>query len=189
MEKVAVAKSRSSTQTVINVTRYGNVMASRGSVIPLFLKQILSNQDITITDPNMTRFLMTLDQSVDLVCHAMRHSQGGEIFVRKAPACTVQALAETMRIKYSPRGEEHPIKTTGIRPGEKIHEVLVNEYEMQRITEENDYFTIHPEYRLPTNTSFTEFGTEYTSANTHQLTEHSDIGKLLDRMGEVEFYI
>ena len=189
MEKIVCSQNQYGGETTFCCVRYGNVMGSRGSVIPLFRQQINDDKPLTLTVPNMTRFLMTLDQSVDLVFHAMRHSQGGEIFVRKAPACTVQALAETMRIKYSPRGQEHPIKITGIRPGEKIHEVLVNEYEMQRITEENDYFTIHPEYRLPTNTSFTEFGAEYISANTHQLTEHSDIGKLLDRMGEVEFYI
>jgi len=189
MEKIVCSQNQYGGKTTFCCVRYGNVMGSRGSVIPLFRQQIQEGKSLTLTVPTMTRFLMTLDQSVDLVFHAMTQSQGGEIFVRKAPACTVQALAETMRIKYSPRGEEYPIKITGIRPGEKIHEVLVNEYEMQRITEENDYFTIHPEYRLPANATLKEFGAEYTSANTHQLTEHSDIGKLLDIMGEVELYI
>jgi UDP-N-acetylglucosamine 4,6-dehydratase/5-epimerase len=94
MEKVAVAKSRSSAQTVINVTRYGNVMASRGSVIPLFIEQIRAGKPITITDPSMTRFMMTLDDAVDLVLYAFEHGQPGEIFVQKAPAATIEVLAK-----------------------------------------------------------------------------------------------
>ena len=109
--------------------------------------------------------------------------------MRKAPACTVQHLAETMRSKYSPRGAKHPIKVVGIRPGEKIHEILVSEYEMQRLTEEKDYFTIHPEYRLPKKVSPKQLGEEYTSANTLQLSEAKSIESLLEKMGDVELYI
>jgi FlaA1/EpsC-like NDP-sugar epimerase len=137
----------------------------------------------------MTRFLLTLDQSVGLVLHAMTHAQGGEIFVRKAPACTVQALAEAMRLKYSKQGSRHQIKVTGIRPGEKIHETLVNEYEIRRSVETKDFFCVHPEYRLPRQPAQKVLGEEYTSANTQQLTQPENIGTLLDGMGQVESFI
>jgi FlaA1/EpsC-like NDP-sugar epimerase len=137
----------------------------------------------------MTRFLLTLDQSIGLVLHAMTHAQGGELFVRKAPACTVQALAEAMRLKYSPKGAKHRIKITGIRPGEKIHETLVNEYEIQRSVETKEYFHIYPEYRLPERHVHKPLGEEYTSASTNQLTTSEEIEKLLDAMGQVEFFI
>jgi FlaA1/EpsC-like NDP-sugar epimerase len=115
----------------------------------------------------------------------MTRAKGGEIFVRKAPASTVQALAEAMREKYSPRKEKHPISITGIRPGEKIHETLVNEYEMQRVTEEKEFFTIHPEYNVPTQLAEQPLGTEYTSENTQRLEGTSEIGALLDEMGTI----
>lgn len=189
MEKIVCSQNLYDKQTTFCCVRYGNVMGSRGSVIPIFRKQIEAGEPITITVPHMTRFLMTLDQSVDLVFHAMTHAKGGEIFVRKAPACTVQALAETMRFRYSDQGKQHPIKVTGIRPGEKIHEILVNEYEMQRLTEFENYFTIHPEYCIPQKTTPKKLGEEYTSENTEQLTELSEIGNILEQIGEVEIYI
>jgi UDP-N-acetylglucosamine 4,6-dehydratase len=189
MEKIVCSQNQFGGQTTFCCVRYGNVMGSRGSVIPLFRDQIRNDAPLTLTVPEMTRFLMTLDQSVDLVLHAMTHARGGEIFVRKAPACTVQALAEAMRLKFSPRGARHPIKVVGIRPGEKLHEVLVNEYEMQRITEQPDYYTIHPEHRVPKRRSPQPLGAEYTSANTRQLTSAQQIGELLDKMGQVEMYI
>ena len=188
MEKIVCSQNPFNRSTVYCCVRYGNVMGSRGSVIPLFLKQIEKGAPLTLTVPTMTRFLMTLDQSVDLVIHAMTHAQGGEIFVRKAPACTVQALAEAIRLKYSPLKDKHPIKVTGIRPGEKIHEILVNEYEMQRAGETEGYFTIHPEYRVPADLTRKPLGEEYTSANTRQMTDSNDIGALLDAMGELEIY-
>ena len=132
---------------------------------------------------------MTLDQSVVLVFHAMTQAKGGEIFVRKAPACTVHALAEAMRLKYSSRGAEHPIEVVGIRPGEKIHEILVNEYELQRVTEEARYFTVHPEYRIPSGLASQSLGAEYTSENTERLDSPEAIGALLDSMGQVEFFM
>lgn len=189
MEKIVCSQNQFGGDTVFCCVRYGNVMGSRGSVIPLFLDQIRKDQPLTLTVPDMTRFLMTLDQSVDLVMHAMTHARGGELFVRKAPASTVQDLAEAMRIKYSPRKGKHPIKIVGIRPGEKIHEILVNEYEMQRVTEEKTYFTIHPEYRVPKRLSPKKLGDEYTSANTRQLKRPEEIGALLEAMGMVEIYI
>lgn len=189
MEKIVCSQNLYDKKTTFCCVRYGNVMGSRGSVIPIFRKLIEAGKPITITVPHMTRFLMTLDHSVDLVFHAMTKAKGGEIFVRKAPACTVQDLAEAMRIKYSDKGENHPIEVIGIRPGEKIHEILVNEYEMQRLIESDRYFTIHPEYCIPQNTTPKKLGEEYTSENTNQLTEFSDIADLLDKIGKVDIYI
>jgi FlaA1/EpsC-like NDP-sugar epimerase len=163
-------------------------MGSRGSVIPLFRKQIEAGGPVTVTVGQMTRFLMTLDESVDLVVHAMGHAEGGEIFVRKAPATTVADLARALIAKYG-GGADIPIRTVGIRPGEKIDEVLVNEYELQRAQETDDYFTIYPEYRTPQVASRYAVGTEYTSANTRRLVEPAEIGALLDRVGLVEYYI
>lgn len=189
MEKIVCSQNQFSGDTTFCCVRYGNVMGSRGSVIPLFRNQIRKGVPLTLTVPEMTRFLMTLDQSVDLVLHAMTKARGGEVFVRKAPACTVQALAETMRSKFSQKKERYPIEVVGIRPGEKLHEILVNEYEIQRVTEEPAYFTIHPEYRVPGRLSAKPLGEEYTSANAKRLEQSSEIGALLDSMGEVESYI
>jgi UDP-N-acetylglucosamine 4,6-dehydratase/5-epimerase len=185
MEKIICAQNEFGGETIFCCVRYGNVMGSRGSVIPLFRKQIAEDRPLTITVPHMTRFLMTLDDSVSLVLHAMTRAKGGEIFVRKAPASTVQALAEAMRIKYSPHKEKHPIEVVGIRPGEKIHETLVNEYEMQRITELKEFFTIHPEYRIPKALRPQPLGAEYNSENTRQLTTPKQIGDLLELMGSI----
>jgi FlaA1/EpsC-like NDP-sugar epimerase len=139
-----------------------------------------------VTVPEMTRFLMTLDQSVDLVFHAMTQAQGGEIFVRKAPASTVKDLAETMRTRAGK--PDHPIQITGIRPGEKLHEILVNEYEMQRIVEETDYYTIHPDYRIPSELTPKQLGEEFTSQNTQQLSAGEAINNMLDAMGSQELF-
>jgi FlaA1/EpsC-like NDP-sugar epimerase len=189
MEKIVCSMNQMTSKTVFCCVRYGNVMGSRGSVIPVFRKQIDDGNPLTLTVPEMTRFLLTLDQSVGLVMHAMANARGGEIFVRKAPACTALALAEAMRLKYSKQGAKHPIKTMGIRPGEKIHEILVNEYEMRRSVENDEFFAIHPEYRLPKRAPSRSLGDEYTSANTHQLTRSEDISRLLDAIGQVEYYI
>jgi UDP-N-acetylglucosamine 4,6-dehydratase/5-epimerase len=188
MEKLVCSQNQFGGSTTFCCVRYGNVMGSRGSVIPLFLRQIQENVPLTLTVPHMTRFLMTLDQSVDLVFHAMTMAQGGEIFVRKAPACTVQTLAEAMRRKYSPQGTNHPIQEVGIRPGEKIHEILVNEYELQRVSESETYFTIHPEYRLPKELTPQALGSEYSSENTRRLETFDEITPLLDAAGVVEEY-
>jgi FlaA1/EpsC-like NDP-sugar epimerase len=119
----------------------------------------------------------------------MKHAIGGEIFVRKAPACTIDILADAVRRKFSPKGENHPIEVSGIRPGEKLHETLVNEYEMQRITDEELFYTVHPEYNVPKHHSDKPLGSEYTSDNTHQLNKCEDIENLLDKMGKIELYI
>ncbi len=189
MEKIVCSMNQLPSSTTFCCVRYGNVMGSRGSVIPVFRQQIDAGVPITVTVPEMTRFLLTLDQSVDLVLHAMLNAQGGEVFVRKAPACTTMDLAQTMRLKYSALGDTHPIVVTGIRPGEKIHEILVNEYEIRRSVESVSYYSIHPEYRLPEQPVQTALGDEYTSANTRQLTDPVEIGELLDSMGQVEYFI
>ena len=187
MEKIVVSKNMGQTDTRFCCVRYGNVMGSRGSVIPLFRKQIASGGPVTLTVPHMTRFLMTLDQSVDLVVHAMTNTRGGEIFVRKAPAATVLDLANAMVEKYA-EGRDVAVKEIGIRPGEKIDEVLVNEYEIRRATESETYFTIHPEYRIPDVDCRYDYGYEYSSANTTRLRTPAEIGALLNEMGQVEFY-
>lgn len=189
MEKIVCSQNIYQTETVFCCVRYGNVMGSRGSVIPMFRGLIEEDRPLTITVPHMTRFLMTLDQSVDLVLHAMECAKGGEIFVRKAPACTVMKLAEAMSWKYSKHGRHHPIETSGIRPGEKIHETLVNEYEIQRVQEKPDYFAIYPEYRVNGHLTPKPLGTEYTSENTAQMNDLNEIGALLDAAGKHLSYI
>lgn len=188
MEKIVCSQNQFGRDTIFCCVRYGNVLGSRGSVIPLFQKLIQEMKPLTITVPHMTRFLLTLDQSVELVFHAMTTAKGGEIFVRKAPACTVIDLARTLTRKYSPMGLDHPIVNFGIRPGEKLDEVLVNEYEMQRSKEEMEYFTIYPEY-ADEDYTLRSFGEEYTSATTPRLTQYEEISALLDQMGKTECYI
>jgi len=190
MEKIVSAQNQFENVTTFCSVRYGNVMGSRGSVIPLFVKLIGENRPLPLTHPSMTRFMMTLDQSVDLVIHALTTSKGGEIFVRKAPACTVSTLASVLARKHSPHGQEHPTTDIGIRPGEKMHEVLVNEYEMLRAKEDDDFFVIYPEYvQAPIKTTNEAFGTEYTSENTKRLTDYADVEALLNAMGPTESYI
>lgn len=174
-EKVMIAKSRlcDPERTVLAATRYGNVMASRGSVIPLFLDQLLSDKAITITDPNMTRFLMSLKDSVDLVLHAFEHAEPGDIFVQKAPASTVADLAEGLRQLL---GRDNPIKVIGTRHGEKLYESLISREEMARATDLGRY------YRIPADTRDLNYGKffvegetsisqldDYTSHNTDRL--------------------
>jgi UDP-N-acetylglucosamine 4,6-dehydratase/5-epimerase len=188
MEKIVCTQNQYARSTLFCCVRYGNVMGSRGSVIPLFRRQIEAGQPVTVTVPEMTRFLMTLDESVELVFHAMTQAHGGEVFVRKAPASRADALARAVCAKYSPLKEEHPLSIVGIRAGEKIHEILVNEYEMQRSVEAAGYFTIYPEYRTPPASNRPPLGEEYTSANTRQLNDVQGISQLLEAMGETESY-
>lgn len=142
MEKVAIAKGRSlgaDATTTICCTRYGNVMASRGSVIPLWVDQIKSSQPITITDPNMTRFMMTLDDAVDLVLFAFEHGENGDLFVQKAPAATLSVLAQALKELYKTDTE---VKIIGTRHGEKLYETLVTREEMVKSIDMGDYFRI-----------------------------------------------
>lgn len=187
MEKIICSQNQREISTTFCCVRYGNVMGSRGSVIPLFKKLIAEGRKLTITDPQMTRFMMTLDQSVELVLHALTEAEGGEIFVKKAPAATVIDLAKAMLVKYGD-GDFNKIEIVGIRPGEKLDEVLVNEYEITRAVETDDYFEIIPEYKPNTVKSKYPFGYEYTSANTTRLAAYDEISTLLDAMGETELY-
>ena len=174
MEKVAVAKSRSSNGTVICATRYGNVMASRGSVIPLFIDQIRGGQPITVTDPNMTRFMMTLDDAVDLVLFAFEHGSPGDIFVQKAPAATIETLAYAVTDLL--KIPEHEVRVIGTRHGEKLYEVLLSREEMAAAQDMGDYFRIPPDLRDLNYGKFVEEGEEkisgavdYNSHNTTRL--------------------
>jgi UDP-glucose 4-epimerase len=174
MEKVAVAKSRSSAQTVINVTRYGNVMASRGSVIPLFIEQIRAGKPITLTDPNMTRFMMTLDDAVDLVLYAFEHGRPGEIFVQKAPAATIEVLAKALTALVGK--PEHEVRVIGTRHGEKLYEALLSREEMVAAEDLGGYYRVPPDLRDLNYGKFVEQGepkiseaTDYNSHNTDRL--------------------
>ena len=148
MEKVAIAKGRElgeNAQTTICCTRYGNVMASRGSVIPLWVEQIMSGKPITITDPNMTRFMMTLDDAVDLVIYAFTHGHNGDLFVQKAPAATLDVLATALKQIYAQVQPEYgnaEVKVIGTRHGEKLYETLVTREEMAKAIDMGNYFRI-----------------------------------------------
>jgi UDP-N-acetylglucosamine 4,6-dehydratase len=174
-EKIMVARSRMipETGTVVCATRYGNVMASRGSVIPLFVGQIRKGEAITVTDPNMTRFLMSLEDSVDLVLHAFEHARQGDIFVQKAPASTVADLAQALKELF---GSASPVKVIGTRHGEKLYESLISREEMAKAEDMERYFRIPADNRdLNYNKYFVEGEAhiseldDYTSHNTRRL--------------------
>jgi len=174
-EKVMVAKSRNlnGSGTVFCGTRYGNVMASRGSVIPLFVNQMKHNQPITVTDPNMTRFMMSLDSAVDLVLFAFEHGENGDIFVKKSPATTIADLAHAIKDLYKSESE---IKVIGSRHGEKLFETLVNREEMVKAEDLGEFYKIPADTRDLNYSKFFTEGTEeisrveeYTSHNTYRL--------------------
>lgn len=144
-EKVAVAKSRYSGETKICCTRYGNVMCSRGSVIPLWIDQIRNGQPITLTEPSMTRFIMSLDEAVDLVLFAFEHGQSGDIFVQKAPACTIQTQAEAVCELFG--GKKEDIKVIGIRHGEKLYETLLTKEECAKAVDMGDFYRVPADNR------------------------------------------
>ena len=176
MEKVMVAVSRNleGTSTVICGTRYGNVMASRGSVIPLFVEQVLAGKPITITDPAMTRFMMTLDDAVELVLYAFQHGQNGDIFVQKAPAATVQVLTQALlELMQRP---DHEVRHIGTRHGEKLFEALLSREEMAGAQDLGAYYRVPPDGRDLNYAKFVELGEprialadEYHSHNTERL--------------------
>ena len=143
-ERVAVAKSRNTAATKICCTRYGNVMCSRGSVIPLWIDQIKSGNPITVTEPGMTRFIMSLDEAVDLVLFAFEHGANGDILVQKAPACTIGVLAEAVRALFAPEGE---IKVIGIRHGEKMYETLLTNEECAGAVDMGDFYRVPADNR------------------------------------------
>lgn len=174
MEKVAVAKARNASRTVICVTRYGNVMASRGSVIPLFVDQIKAGRALTVTDPNMTRFMMTLDDAVDLVLYAFTNGGPGEVFVQKAPAATITTLTQALKNLLS--AQDLPVQTIGTRHGEKLYEALLSREEMASANDLGNYYRIPPDMRDLNYAAYFEQGdveiteaTEYHSHNTQRL--------------------
>jgi UDP-glucose 4-epimerase len=186
MEKVMVAKSRGVDSTIICGTRYGNVMASRGSVIPLFMEQVISGRPITITDPSMTRFMMTLEDAVDLVLYAFEHGNPGDIFVQKAPAATVETLAHALiQLLKVPN---HPISIIGTRHGEKLYEALLSREECVAAKDMGKYYRIPPDLRDQNYEKFIEEGEvaisvaeDYNSHNTLRL-DVEDMKKLLMKL-------
>ena len=186
MERVFVAKSRISGKTKIVGTRYGNVMASRGSVIPLFHSQILNNNPITITEPNMTRFMMTLENAVDLVLFAFKNGNSGDIFVQKSPSSTIGDLAKALKKIYNSKVK---IKTIGIRHGEKMHETLLSKEERQVSQDLNNYFRIPADNRDLNYDKFFTKGMdskpieEFNSYNTERLTEQ----QLIDLLASIGY--
>jgi len=167
MEKVMMAASRNleGTNTVICGTRYGNVMASRGSVIPLFVEQVLAGKPITITDPAMTRFMMTLADAVDLVLYAFEHGNNGDIFVQKAPAATVEVLTQAiLELMGKP---DHEVRSIGTRHGEKLYEALLGREEMACAEDRGDYFRVPPDARDLNYAKFVEQGEQRMTQSTH----------------------
>lgn len=185
MEKVIIAKSRNvdPKETTICCTRYGNVMASRGSVIPLFVEQIKAGKPLTITDPNMTRFLMNLDEAVELVVFAFKHANQGDLFVQKSPASTIGDLAEAVRQLFNPKAE---IKVIGTRHGEKAHETLMTREEKAKSEDMDGYYRVPADTRdLNYNKYFVDGDkkvgavVEYNSENTVRLDVKGTIEKVL----------
>mgnify|MGYP000291848126 FL=1 len=195
MEKVIVAKSRNleNTNTTICCTRYGNVMASRGSVIPLFIRQIVNNEPITITDPTMTRFMMTLDDAVDLVLHAFENGKNGDVFVQKAPAATIEVLVTALLEML--KKPEHVVNLIGTRHGEKLFEALCSREEMFVAQEQGEYFRVPADNRDLNYSKFFEEGEsdlskveDYNSHNTERLDVEGmkQLLRKLDFMREIE---
>lgn len=185
MERVVVAKARTipSEQTMICCTRYGNVMCSRGSVIPLFIEQIRSERPLTVTNPNMTRFLMNLDEAIDLVLFAFEHGRSGDLFIQKSPASTIGVLAEAVRQLFH---SSEPIKEIGIRHGEKMHETLMTAEEKIKARDMGNYFRVPQDARgLNYDKYFSDGDDEvlnfepYTSDNTERLDVEGVKKKLL----------
>ena len=190
MERVVIAKSRNVETTMIACTRYGNVIASRGSVIPLFINQIKHGSPITITDPNMTRFMMSLDQAVELVLFAFANGSSGDIFVQKSPAAELKVLASTLKnILGVPN---HEIKNIGTRHGEKLYETLLTKEEMSKAIDMGEYYRIPADTRNLNYKKFFDEGeeiiaeaNEYHSHNTHRLTQ-DELTNLLLSLSEIQ---
>lgn len=189
MEKTALAKTRSAKSTTICVTRYGNVMCSRGSVIPLFIKQIREEQSLTVTDPNMTRFMMSLEDAVELVLFAFAHGSTGDTFIQKAPAATVRLLAETLCEIFNYPAN---IREIGTRHGEKLYESLLTREELARAEDMGGYYRVPLDSRDLNYGKYTNSGQEalsevddYTSHNTHRLNK-DELKELLLKLDYVQ---
>ena len=177
-------------ETTICLTRYGNVMASRGSVIPLFIDQVRHGKPITITDPNMTRFMMSLDQAVDLVLFAFKNGKNGDLFIQKSPAATIEVLADT--IKNILKKPEHEVKIIGTRHGEKLYEVLMTKEEKVRAIDMGEYFRVPADGRDLNYSKYFEEGQEviteaeeYNSHNTYRLSEE-ELKEMLINLFEIQ---
>ena len=188
MEKVIVAKSRTTTKTKICCTRYGNVMCSRGSVIPLWIDQIRNGQPITLTEPTMTRFIMSLDEAVDLVLFAFEHGESGDILVQKAPACTIQTQAEAVCELFG--GDKKQIRIIGIRHGEKMYETLLTKEECVRAIDMGNFYRVpcdkrdlnYDKYFTQGNSQLTQI-TEFNSNNTIRL----DIEQVKTKIASLQY--
>jgi len=190
MEKLAVAKSRIAVERgcVICATRYGNVMASRGSVIPLFIEQIKAGKPLTVTDPTMTRFMMSIADAVDLVLYAFEHAESGDLFVQKAPAATIETLAKAIKRVFQ---ADNPIQLIGVRHGEKKYETLLTSEEMLHAEDLGGYYRVPADNRdLNYNAYFTEgreplLDGDYNSHNTRRLNEDEMVEMLL-QLAEIQ---
>lgn len=182
MEKLFVAKSRTTTNTIICGTRYGNVLCSRGSVVPLFIDQIIEKKPLTVTAPLMTRFIMSLEEAVDLVIYAFKNGKSGDIYVQKAPACSIEILAQAVKEIFS---ASNPVNIIGIRHGEKMHETLLTKAEAGRALDLNQYYCVPADNRdlnydkfiVKGNVKEIEVGA-FTSESTHQL----DVNQVKDKL-------
>ena len=187
MEKVMIAKSRKNNNTIICATRYGNVIASRGSVIPLFVNQIKTNEALTITNPKMTRYMMTLQEAVDLVMYAFQKGNRGDIFVQKSPAATIKLIALVLKDIFN---SDVPIKYIGTRHGEKLFETLVNREEMAKVIESQNFFQIPYDDRDLNYEKFynseSDFLDEYEDYNSHN-TEQLDFSSLKELLYSTDF--
>ena len=185
MEKVAVAKARTTKHTKICCTRYGNVLCSRGSVVPLWIDQIRKGEPITVTEPTMTRFVMSLEEAVDLVLFAFDHGQSGDILVQKAPACTIETLARATKALFDPE-DKIPVKVIGIRHGEKMYETLLTNEECAHAIDLGNFYRVPADQRDLNYDKYFKDGdaerntlTEFTSANTRLMTVNEVKDKLL----------
>jgi len=190
MERVIVSKGRNQSKTMISCTRYGNVMASRGSVIPLFIQQIKEEKPITITNPEMTRFMMSLKQAVELVMFAFKNGSSGDIFVQKAPAATIETLADSIRNILNK--QKHEIKIIGTRHGEKLYETLLTKEEMVKAEDLDDYYRIPSDNRSLNYDQYFDSGSEiisqsdeYHSHNTKRLNKE-ELSDLLRTIPEIK---
>ncbi len=187
-EKVAIAKSRMSGKTKICCTRYGNVMCSRGSVIPLWIDQIKSGNPITVTEPKMTRFIMSLEEAVDLVLFAFEHGENGDLLIKKAPACTIQTQAEAVCELFG--GKKEDIKVIGIRHGEKMYETLLTNEECAKAVDMGDFYRVPADNRGLNYDKYFREGdearntlTEFNSNNTRRL----DLRETIDTIAKLEY--
>lgn len=187
-EKVAIAKSRMSGKTKICCTRYGNVMCSRGSVIPLWIDQIKSGNPITVTEPNMTRFIMSLEEAVDLVLFAFEHGENGDLLIKKAPACTIQTQAEAVCELFG--GKKEDIKVIGIRHGEKMYETLLTNEECAKAVDMGDFYRVPTDNRGLNYDKYFKEGdearntlTEFNSNNTRRL----NLQETIDTIAKLEY--